>query len=71
MERQAALMPKQWVTNSATDFTNLDFSSAFQGSGAVSSTAYSSGFAPGADTIVTVAGPGQTATFMGTGDIQP
>lgn len=60
-------MPKQWVTNSATDFTALDFSSAFHGSGTVSSTPYSSVFAPGADTIVTVTGPGQTATLMGTG----
>ena len=60
-------MSVQWVSNSATDFANLDFSTAFQGSGAVSSAAYSSVFAPGADTIVTVTGLGQTATLMGTG----
>ena len=62
-------MPYQWVTNSATDFTALYFSAAFQGSPAVSSAAYSSVFAPGADTIVTVVGATQTATLMGTGFI--
>lgn len=60
-------MPYQWVTNSATNFTALDFSTVFQGSPAVSSASYSSVFAPGADTMVTVLGATQTATLMGTG----